>query len=303
MSAGLRLASHLGYLSVDEPLFRDSVGSLDPVAHIEFAARLGFHGVLYPWVATRPEEEVARVAAALEKHGMAAGCTAYAPFEVIPQPLWVQSGSGARNELLGHVRRSVAAARKVNSQILVVLLAGDAHSSRTQQRSAVIDNLHYVLDIATTAGLKVAVEPMIAFPDMLLQTTGEALELIAAVNHPEFGLVFDTGHVASMDDPENLARLFEEAYDHVMVLQLADLPGRVEVGGGVLDIGAVLLHAMLENFTGLVELEHLWSQPGVLGETAGLERFRRIEAAARQEAMLREPAMAKAMVRANGRTN
>jgi len=40
-----------------------------------------------------------------------------------------------------------------------------------------------------------------------------------------------------------------------------------------------------------------------LGETAGLERFRRIEAAARQEAMLREPAMAKAMVRANGRTN
>ena len=79
--------------------------------------------------------------------------------------------------------------------------------------------------------------------------------------------------------------------------------GRVEVGGGVLDIGAVLLHAMLENFTGLVELEHLWSQPGVLGETAGLERFRRIEAAARQEAMLREPAMAKAMVRANGRTN
>jgi hypothetical protein len=63
----------------------------------------------------------------------------------------------------------------------------------------------------------------------------------------------------------------------------------VEVGGGVLDVGAVLLHAMLENFTGLVELEHLWSQPGVLGETAGLERFRRIEAAARQEAMLREP--------------
>jgi len=68
MSAGLRLASHLGYLSVDEPLFRDSVGSLDPVAHIEFAARIGFQGVLYPWVASRPEEEVVRVAAALEKH-------------------------------------------------------------------------------------------------------------------------------------------------------------------------------------------------------------------------------------------
>jgi hydroxypyruvate isomerase len=302
MSGGLRLASHLGYLSVDEPLFRDSVGSLDPVAHIEFAARLGFHGVLYPWVATRPDEEVARVAAALDKHGMVAGCTAFAPLEVIPQPLWVRSGSGARNELLGHVRRSVVAARTVNSQILVVLLAGDARISRTRQRSAVIDNIRYVLDIAVAAGLKVAVEPMIAFPDMLLQTTGEALELIAAVNQPQFGLVFDTGHVAAMDGAENLTSLFKMSYDHVMALQLADLPGRVEVGGGVLEIGPVLLHAMLENFTGLVELEHLWSRPGAVGEAAGLERFRRIEAAARQEAMLRGFAVA-GVVRANGRIN
>src|SRR5258708_12843204 len=97
---------------------------------------------------------------------------------------------------------------------------------------------------------------MIAFPDMLLQTTGEALELIAAVNHPEFGLVFDTGHVASMDDPENLARLFEEAYDHVMVLQLADLPGPGEVGAGVLDVAAAVLRARLENFTGLCHIHH-----------------------------------------------
>jgi hydroxypyruvate isomerase len=303
MSPGLRFASHLGYLSVEEPLFRASVGSIDAVAHIEFAARLGFHGVLYPWVATRPDEEVTRVAAALDKYGMVAGCTAYAPLEVIPQPLWVQSGSGARSELLGHVRRSVVAARTVNSQILVVLLAGDARASRTRQRSAAIDNLRYVLDIAIAAGLKVAVEPMIAFPDMLLQTTGEALELIAAVNHPQFGLVFDTGHVAAMDGAENLTSLFKVSYDHVMALQLADLPGRVEVGGGVLEIGSVLLHAMLENFTGLVELEHQWSQAGAVGEAAGLERFRRIEAVAREEAMLSEPMMTKAMVRANGRAH
>lgn len=226
MSPGLRFASHLGYLSVEEPLFRASVGSIDAVAHIEFAARLGFHGVLYPWVATRPDEEVARVAAALDKHGMVAGCTAYAPLEVIPQPLWVQSGSGARSELLSHIR-----------------------------------------------------------------------------NHPQFGLVFDTGHVAAMDGAEKLTSLFKMSYDHVMALQLADLPGRVEVGGGVLEIGPVLLHAMLENFTGLVELEHQWSQAGAVGEAAGFERFRRIEAVAREEAMLSEPVMTKAMVRANGRTH
>lgn len=290
MNLDLHFASHLGYLSVDEPLFRASVGSLDPVAHIEFAAHLGFQGVLYPWVATRPNEEVARVAAALERHEMVAGCTAYAPMEVIPRPLWVQSGAHARSELLGHVRRSVDAARSVNSQLLVVLLAEDGRSSLTQQRRTAIDNLQYVLDIATAGGVDVAVEPMIAFPGMLLQTTVQALELIEAVNRPQFGLVFDTGHVAAMDGPENVPTLFKTAYDRVMALQLADVPDRVEAGGGVLDIGAVLTHAMVENFTGLVELEHQWSQPGVAGEATGLERFRRIEAAARRQALLCGPA-------------
>jgi hypothetical protein len=60
---------------------------------------------------------------------------------------------------------------------------------------------------------------------------------------------------------------------------------------------------MLENFTGLVELEHQWSQAGAVCEAAGLERFRRIEAVAREEAILSEPVMTKAMVRANGRTH
>ena len=301
MSSALRFAAHLGYLSPEEPLFLESVGSTDPARHIEYAARLGFDGALYPWVATRPAEEVVKVAAALEKHGMVAGCTAYAPMEIIPQPLWVQKGSSARNELLGHVRRSIAAARKVNSRMLAVLMAANSDSSRIEQSLVAIDNLHYVLDIATAAGLTVAVEPMVVFPNMLLQTTGEALELIATVNHPRFGLVFDTGHVAAMDGAENLTRLFKEAYNQVMVIQLADLPGRVEVGGGILDIGGVLSHAMLKKFSGLVELEHHWSEPGLVGEAAGFERFRRVEAAALKEAMLHRPAVD--TLRANGRVN
>ena len=44
MSFGLNYATHLGYLSLEEPLFRASVGGLDPVAHIAYAARLGFKG-------------------------------------------------------------------------------------------------------------------------------------------------------------------------------------------------------------------------------------------------------------------
>ena len=288
MSSGLSYATHLGYLSLEEPLFRASVGGLDPVAHIAYAARLGFKGVLYPWAGNRPQSEVARVAGALRGHRLIAGCTACVPFDVIPRPLWVQRGDSAREELLGHVRRSIAAALQVGSKHLVALLAGEKDLSPVRQRASAIDNLHYVLDMATRAGLAVAVEPMIAFPDMLLQRTSDARELVAEVNHPHFGLVFDTGHVAEMDGAENVWPLFESAYDDITVIQLADMPGRIEPGAGVVDIGAVLSHAMLREFAGLVELEHLWSQPGQSGEAAGLERFRALDEMARRQAGLRQ---------------
>jgi len=69
----------------------------------------------------------------------------------------------------------------------------------------------------------------------------------------------------------------------------------------VLDVGGCVVTRDAREFHGV-----WWSSStcgrsrACSGETAGLERFRRIEAAARQEAMLREPAMAKSMV---GRTD
>ena len=77
----LRYASHLGYRSVEEPLFRDSVGTLDPVAHLEFAAGLGFAGVQYALARGRPQDEQARVGAALARLGLEAGCMIYTTFD------------------------------------------------------------------------------------------------------------------------------------------------------------------------------------------------------------------------------
>ena len=84
----LRYASHLGYRSVDEPLFRESVGSLDPVAHIDHAASLGFAGVQYALAMTRPADEHRRVGAALARHGLETGCMLWAGFDKVRVPLW-----------------------------------------------------------------------------------------------------------------------------------------------------------------------------------------------------------------------
>ena len=70
MTWTLRYASHLGYRSADAPLYPESVGSLDPVAHVEFAAGLGFSGVQYALARSRPVPEQEAVARALARHGL-----------------------------------------------------------------------------------------------------------------------------------------------------------------------------------------------------------------------------------------
>jgi hydroxypyruvate isomerase len=280
----LRYATHLGYLSPDEPLFPASVGSLDPVDHIKYAASQGFSGTLYPWAVARPADEVSRVVSALRENNVVAGCLAYASFEDIQLPLWVRTGVSSREELLRRVRVSVRMAGILGSPILVMLLAGDGTASVAGQRRAAIDNVRSAADIAAESGLVIGIEPMIALPNMLFERTAEVAEFVLDVAHPAFKIVFDTGHAAVMDGTESVLPLFRDLYDHIAVLQLADHPGRVEPGAGSIDFIPVLAHAMQRHFTGLVELEHGWSNPGIRGETSGLANFKELDRAAWQHA-------------------
>ena len=99
MAWQLRYASHLGYRSAQEPLFRASVGTLDPLAHVDFAAGLGLAGVQYALARGRPTEEQAAVGAALARHGLQTGCVIYTSFDNIRRPLWADAGSSAREAL------------------------------------------------------------------------------------------------------------------------------------------------------------------------------------------------------------
>ena len=67
MAWQLRYASHLGYRSAQEPLFRASVGTLDPLAHVDYAANLGLAGVQYALARGRPTDEQDAVGAALAR--------------------------------------------------------------------------------------------------------------------------------------------------------------------------------------------------------------------------------------------
>jgi hydroxypyruvate isomerase len=280
MTWQLRYASHLGYRSAEEPLFHHSVGSLDPVAHIQYAAQLGFAGVQYVLARGRPRAEQEAVGAAMARCGLESGCVLYTTFENIRRPLWSDAGRETRETLASELALAFETARRVGSTHLAVLSGLDPQTSEQVQRTALVENLRWAAERAEKTGIVLLLESVDRkrLPGMLLHHIGDAREVVAAVGSPAVRLIFDTAHVQAMDG--DLIANLEAAWDAVAIVQLADTPGRLEPGTGEVDFAAVLALLKRRRFKGLVELEFNWSAPGREIEQAGIERLRQIDAAA-----------------------
>src|SRR6266702_253459 len=148
----LRYAPHLGFRSLDMPLFPASAGSTDPLAQISFIASLGFAGVQDPWFATRPEPTQLRMASALFEFGLAAGCVVCGSPGSIRTPLWNTPGATARANLEMELRRAMAAARRIRAETIAVLTGEDYSSPRERQVETRIANRSGAVYIVASDG-------------------------------------------------------------------------------------------------------------------------------------------------------
>src|SRR5262249_31561868 len=180
VSGPLGYASHLGSRSWDEPLFRDSVGSLDPVAHVEFAAHLGLAGVQHALALARSRAEQEAVGAAMARLGLETGCVIYTTFDNLRRPRWSDAGSEARGWLAAELARAFDTAHRVGSRYLAVLSGADLHKDATSQRSAFIDNLRWAAERAEKAGLVLLLESVDRnrLPGMLLHHIADAHDVV-----------------------------------------------------------------------------------------------------------------------------
>ncbi|HKT74047.1 MAG TPA: sugar phosphate isomerase/epimerase family protein [Steroidobacteraceae bacterium] len=275
-SFNLRYAAHLGYLA-PEPLFYASVGNMDVRAHVEFAAALGLGGIFHPWAIARPAAENKRFRQALADFGLQCGGLVFAPMEALLAPTWVQAGNEARRILGGYLDQSVDLARELGASTLVALLRDDRGLDPDTKWRAAVDHLRWAAERVAGANLCIAIEPMVALPDMLLPQFGDSIRLLEEVAHPAAKLVFDTGHVHEMTG--DVLSSWREARHHVGPIQLADMPGRTEPGSGALDFAAFLSQVVRDGRGAeLLELEFSWVDATVAGERAGVERLRRIDA-------------------------
>lgn len=280
MSWTLRYAPHLGYRPPFDPLFSALVGSDDPVAHVAFAAEQGFAGVLYAAARGRAPAEQVRVGQAIARHGLEAGCLLYTTFDQLKNTSWATDSEDARRWIAAELAQATAAAQRVGARRLAVLGGADPQRVLADQQAAFAQNLRFAADRVARDGLVLCLETLNrqSVPGMLLHHLPDALAVVRAADHPAVRLIFDTAHVQAMDG--DVPFHLEQAWNHVDIVQLADHPGRLEPGTGQVDFARVLRVLARRAYTGLVELEHGWAQPGADSERRGLDTLRRLDAAA-----------------------
>jgi hydroxypyruvate isomerase len=268
----MRLAGHLGVRAPDAPLLRHLAGSADPVAQIALFAGLGFAGAADNYLVLRPAAEQVRIGAALRDHGLAMGSFVHDPLGW-NLPRWSATDAEGRHALAAAFDISLAAAARSGGARITIVTGRDPGVAADRQRGAMVANLRAAGNRAAAAGVMLCVEPTHpAFaPGLLIERWPDALALVRAVDHPAVMLNLDLGHVALHGD-DGVAAILACAPWTAMV-QIADVPGRVEPGAGRLDWHAAGAALDRVGYDGLVELELEPAEPGEAGERAMLARL------------------------------
>jgi hydroxypyruvate isomerase len=278
MTWRLRYAPHLGFRSLDIPLFVASAASADPGAQLAFIASEGFAGAQDPWFATRPRPVQERIVTLLGQYGLAAGCVVCGNPGTIRTPLWNTPGQLARADLEAALRDAMAAAGRIGAGQIAVLTGEDPATPRQRQIETMTANLRWAANIVAAEGLTLCVEPINArtLPGMLLGHFAEGCAVARATGHAAVRMIFDTAHVQSMDG--DLLGHMERNWDLIEIVQIANHPGRMEPEVGELNMALILQKVHAFGYRGLVELEHLWSAPGSDTERRGIDWLRRLDA-------------------------
>ena len=260
-----RLAGHLGVRAPDAPLLRGIAGSADPIVQIGLLADLGFAGVADNYLALRPPELQARIGAAVAGHGLAMGGFVHDPLRW-DAPAWIDGSA------LDALDATLAAAARSGSRTVTCVTGRLPAMDLAVQYQAMAGNLAR----AGRAGVTLCVEathPAFA-RGLLIERLSHALIVVRAADHPFVRIDLDLGHVALHgEDP---VAAIAAAGALIAMVQIADVPGRVEPGAGTLDWHAIFAALAEAGFTGLAELELEPAAPGIAGERAMLARLARL---------------------------
>jgi len=267
----LNFASHIGLDAFDNGMFKHLAGD-DPADQVQFAADQGFRAIEDNGFQLRPEEEQDRIADTLLRNGMEMGC-------MVNTLVWDRPtynlGETERERILEEVKTTAEAAKKVNGKWLTTLAGfNEPALPRAIQIGNVIENLRFAADVAEREGVTLLLEAVSAtgtpgWPGHLLTNILDAHMIVRAVNHPNVRLLFDVYQAQVANG--NLMITLDRCWDEIGLFQIADCPGRTELGSGEINYNNFLKEIHRRGYDGIVELEHWNTNHTAEGEERVLE--------------------------------
>lgn len=147
---------------------------------------------------------------------------------------------GREQEALEAIAEAVDYAQAIGA-LNVHVMAGKASGGKA--RATFIENLRHACDLAGRAGITILIEPLNLrdAPGYFLQTSEQALEIIAAVGALNIRLMFDCYHLQIMQG--DLTHRLQKYLNSIGHIQIASVPDRREPDHGEIDYRHIL-HAL-----------------------------------------------------------
>ncbi len=266
----LRYAPHFG-------MFRNLAGA-DQIDELRFMADQGFRALEDNGMRDRPLVEQQRVAAEMQRLGMAMGVFVAHKINWT-QPTLTSGQPEPRDQFLAEVRESVDVAKRVNAKWMTVV-PGYVHPrlEMSYQTAHVIETLKRASAILEPHGLVMVLEPLNTLqnhPGMFLTEIPQTYMICKAVGSPACKILFDLYHQQITEG--NLIPNIDLAWDEVAYMQIGDNPGRNEPTTGEINYRNVFRHIHAKGYQGILGMEHGNSRRGAEGEQAVIAAYREVD--------------------------
>jgi len=117
-------------------------------------------------------------------------------------------------------------------------------------------NLDWLCRQAKQGGPQIVIEGVCnaRFPNYVIQTMDDALEVVKEINLPNLGVVYDTFHLR-MEHSGSLVEIYDRSFPYVKHIQIGNAPLRLEPGVGELDLHYIINHIDKSGWDSWIGLE------------------------------------------------
>ena len=166
------------------------------------------------------------------------------------------SDAGVRQNAINRIKKHIALAQQLDALVIIGLIRG-----KTPQNQDFTQSLHYLSEslrecqyLAGEAGVNLALEPINRYETDLINSAGEALELLGLIGGENLGLLLDTFHMNI--EEVSIEETIRQCRSHIFHFHVAD-SNRKYPGAGHLDFKSFLATLASTGYKGWVSGEFL----------------------------------------------